>query len=181
MARIIPARAGFTLLDMFSSPSETDHPRSRGVYGPVRVNIHSEIGSSPLARGLLLRRFVNDIRIRIIPARAGFTLIPLAIPGRRADHPRSRGVYNLGGNISPIDMGSSPLARGLPPVICTPLVWRWIIPARAGFTRRLPEWQRESWDHPRSRGVYRGIVSVVSSSAGSSPLARGLPGLKRAI
>ena len=50
--------------------------------------------------------------------------------------------------------GSSPLARGLRVLVVTPVVWRGIIPARAGFTTRLQAGPR--------------------SPCGSSPLARGL-------
>ena len=51
---------------------------------------------------------------------------------------------------------------------------RRIIPARAGFTRA---WQRSpsaQQDHPRSRGVYRRVISEMCMNRGSSPLARGL-------
>ena len=34
---IIPARAGFTMLRAWLSPSTWDHPRSRGVYGLTRL------------------------------------------------------------------------------------------------------------------------------------------------
>ena len=52
---------------------------------------------------------------------------------------------------------------------------RGIIPARAGFTRvaELIGWSPP--DHPRSRGVYIVLSSRGPPSAGSSPLARGLP------
>ena len=50
-------------------------------------------GSSPLARGL--RRGSGNVipRDRIIPARAGFTKLPLPQQIVSEDHPRSRGVY----------------------------------------------------------------------------------------
>ena len=50
-----------------------DHPRSRGVYSYEGVSSFDGIGSSPLARGLLVG--VHELRadLRIIPARAGFT------------------------------------------------------------------------------------------------------------
>ena len=34
-------------------------------------------------------------------------------------------------------------------------------------------------DHPRSRGVYRAMLDVITSTMGSSPLARGLPSVRR--
>ena len=73
-------------------------------------------------------------------------------------------------------MGSSPLARGLRRRIPGRPLPCGIIPARAGFTAsrtRPAPWGR---DHPRSRGVYVEIFSVVLLMHGSSPLARGLPG-----
>ena len=49
----------------------------------------------------------------IIPARAGFTSGTGSTPGRKQDHPRSRGVYmTIYLNLTP-HAGSSPLARGL--------------------------------------------------------------------
>ena len=72
---IIPARAGFTLLTLRSILSRRDHPRSRGVYiANERLQV-CESGSSPLARGLPLPRSVGRRPSRIIPARAGFTVI----------------------------------------------------------------------------------------------------------
>ena len=52
--RIIPARAGFTRLDLQHGLALGDHPRSRGVYTPRPLMRRSSLGSSPLARGLHL-------------------------------------------------------------------------------------------------------------------------------
>ena len=90
---IIPARAGFTVRLIGDRRGAGDHPRSRGVYPPGPISMSQQVGSSPLARGLLgVYEFV-DYLCRIIPARAGFTLLcaPCSVLG--ADHPRSRGVY----------------------------------------------------------------------------------------
>ena len=70
--------------------------------------------------------------------------------------------------------GSSPLARGLRGDLPLPARPRRIIPARAGFTSSPTRIPRGTSDHPRSRGVYPVQKSLGSSSAGSSPLARGL-------
>ena len=70
---IIPARAGFTLVEGGSVYDVKDHPRSRGVYYFVRLPRSSEIGSSPLARGLRRNHESSESPGRIIPARAGFT------------------------------------------------------------------------------------------------------------
>ena len=53
--RIIPARAGFTAVEMRRLAPESDHPRSRGVYGYPQNSRVPGVGSSPLARGLHLR------------------------------------------------------------------------------------------------------------------------------
>ena len=111
---------------------------------------------------------------RIIPARAGFTFLNEYKAMRDQDHPRSRGVYPrfIAGSL--LTCGSSPLARGL----LTDCGGQWalagIIPARAGFTRRVPHLDRPDADHPRSRGVYGLTLALAVAAGGSSPLARGL-------
>ena len=153
---IIPARAGFTST---TSPTRT-----------------CASGSSPLARGLrpLPRR--RPVGRRIIPARAGFTGRMLADELARRDHPRSRGVYPRRSAPCGRRAGSSPLARGLPRVPQSALVSLGIIPARAGFTRPTSAHRAPQADHPRSRGVYKRPILIPVHTAGSSPLARGLPG-----
>ena len=152
--RIIPARAGFTPSRPIIGPAGQDHPRSRGVYGAGLQGSRSSLGSSPLARGLLAQRRGASGRRGIIPARAGFTRAARWCPLERRDHPRSRGVYSLFARMVAGVVGSSPLARGLPPAITDLAHAEGIIPARAGFTRRLRGEARSIRDHPRSRGVY---------------------------
>ena len=153
--RIIPARAGFTSGAAPRCRRRGDHPRSRGVYARCRLTPWASSGSSPLARGLQAFRRFEVPRPGIIPARAGFTS-------------RASNSVNAG-------RGSSPLARGLPDRRQDRGHVGGIIPARAGFTacnRSRIEW---SWDHPRSRGVYRLACFESHGQSGSSPLARGLP------
>ena len=120
----------------------------------------------------------GDLRaeFRIIPARAGFTTSPLTSAPRGGDHPRSRGVYMVVSLPPPSGGGSSPLARGLHGLVEGQSLADGIIPARAGFTRWtvMPAGSRS--DHPRSRGVYVEEFIAQAIGAGSSPLARGLPG-----
>ena len=140
--RIIPARAGFTRPDNNGRPREWDHPRSRGVYS-VRYSVPEKMtGSSPLARGLLKDTRAGLTRRGIIPARAGFTLIPIKYLGYMRDHPRSRGVYARPAMVTRYMYGSSPLARGLPGKRVSKNPVSRIIPARAGFTFRLGIWGR---------------------------------------
>ena len=184
---IIPARAGFTYPSRSPSYSRQDHPRSRGVYPRVDPYGDAAHGSSPLARGLLRRDGDGHDHVRIIPARAGFTVSGDDFPSSRADHPRSRGVYSSSSSSNHIKNGSSPLARGLPHVPLGLAVSHGIIPARAGFTRVLGGIAPGTLDHPRSRGVYFEPPDGGVDTAGSSPLARGLrigrvgPGLGRRI
>ena len=72
-AGIIPARAGFTFCRAPAGIDTQDHPRSRGVYEPLGDGRDGEQGSSPLARGLHLRKIPFSSERGIIPARAGFT------------------------------------------------------------------------------------------------------------
>ena len=173
-ARIIPARAGFTVSIRRRSLLPQDHPRSRGVYVMRVVVCAGVVGSSPLARGLLAGATVAGGTRRIIPARAGFTGYGRSRASHAADHPRSRGVYvtRVTGN-APAE-GSSPLARGLLPPPSRPYPRLRIILARAGFTPHRPATGHHARDHPRSRGVYVGSGGRGRSLGGSSPLARGL-------
>ena len=90
---IIPARAGFTPDPRPEDPPAADHPRSRGVYLREKDVLENRGGSSPLARGLLVRYNLTPVEIGIIPARAGFTSRRTASLRSSKDHPRSRGVY----------------------------------------------------------------------------------------
>ena len=173
---IIPARAGFTNSHAPTMSPSPDHPRSRGVYAYPTVYTHPLGGSSPLARGLHLRDDLPRSGGGIIPARAGFTPRERCAWLLLRDHPRSRGVYAPHQTGGEPPSGSSPLARGLHQLglYCAPS-WR-IIPARAGFTPLSLSAHHPSPDHPRSRGVYCGVLGQDPELRGSSPLARGLHG-----
>ena len=111
-----------------------DHPRSRGVYASFSDPLCFSMGSSPLARGLLLPVERPDRDHGIIPARAGFTTQIQVDYSAGRDHPRSRGVYVVIGIPQIAWTGSSPLARGLLFAGDGPSDGARIIPARAGFT-----------------------------------------------
>ena len=174
MSRIIPARAGFTFLDMHDARRSQDHPRSRGVYPTRTQRCPRGGGSSPLARGLPFQAGGRPVQSGIIPARAGFTENSHCRCEYWRDHPRSRGVYCLRCSTRNGPTGSSPLARGLLPPTVNSLSGVRIIPARAGFTRAPRRHPRTVKDHPRSRGVYNLAEFPYKTVVGSSPLARGL-------
>ena len=176
LARIIPARAGFTGRRRACSRWPPDHPRSRGVY-KVRLGfIIISGGSSPLARGLLRSTSIILLSTGIIPARAGFTHECCAPSSGNQDHPRSRGVYVQVTGAAFDPKGSSPLARGLPGSDRHAAGSDRIIPARAGFTPTWTIMTAPAGDHPRSRGVYAAVERAFAVASGSSPLARGLHG-----
>ena len=154
--RIIPARAGFTSGGGARSARRRDHPRSRGVYGPLQQRFGLESGSSQLARGLRFRAGSHSATLGIIPARAGFTRCAGHTCRVIPDHPRSRGVYTRASSGERTSTGSSPLARGLPRERQAPVAGLRIIPARAGFTFLPVRGGANGRDHPRSRGVYSG-------------------------
>ena len=178
--RIIPARAGFTRHRCRRRRRSGDHPRSRGVYRVTREAGPSPAGSSPLARGLPVPRQEVVQDLRIIPARAGFTVKVWRLSDHLGDHPRSRGVYIINDTDGKALTGSSPLARGLRQWTQGRAYDLRIIPARAGFTPDPPRQRRHVGDHPRSRGVYPFAAECGRQFAGSSPLARGLPNAARA-
>ena len=137
-AWIIPARAGFTGESARGTESHQDHPRSRGVYSVTPKDEAFKLGSSPLARGLPAIMPPPPTIIRIIPARAGFTLLLCVM--------------------CVLLEGSSPLARGLRGPTRRSTAALGIIPARAGFTGGGQGMSILAGDHPRSRGVYRAIA-----------------------
>ena len=155
-------------------PGPWDHPRSRGVYAADAERRLCEHGSSPLARGLREGFKPGRNEPGIIPARAGFTRWVGACARRCRDHPRSRGVYDFLAEHGIKLEGSSPLARGLHREDPDRHHRFRIIPARAGFTPRTCRRRSPREDHPRSRGVYRGLPGPGRPAVGSSPLARGL-------
>ena len=173
---IIPARAGFTPARRRHRRARQDHPRSRGVYESWTIGDLDDLGSSPLARGLPATALAETAALRIIPARAGFTCTHRSSGIPAPDHPRSRGVYPDEQVRTALARGSSPLARGLRRLCAPGDPHMRIIPARAGFTSCPWRTSGIASDHPRSRGVYEYDVQRLVDKAGSSPLARGLPG-----
>ena len=153
------------------------HPRSRGEHGGSFVADGFEEGSSPLARGAPIAWRSSCARAGLIPARAGSTLYSSSWFLSSWAHPRSRGEHMKSTMLAIIVLGSSPLARGAharsggrrPP--------RGLIPARAGSTTVRPRPTIFSRAHPRSRGEHPVRWQAQARVRGSSPLARGAPGV----
>ena len=172
--RIIPAHAGFTWQAPRNPFSDQDHPRTRGVYFMVADTLIETRGSSPHTRGL--RDDVGDLvpYRRIIPAHAGFTSPQTPTRSGPRDHPRTRGVYAWVRALPHVRAGSSPHTRGLRDGLIPEDRRVGIIPAHAGFTARMVVTSSAWRDHPRTRGVYVGVVVGAADLAGSSPHTRGL-------
>ena len=131
------------------------------------------MGSSPLARGPRSMARFGDIVLGLIPARAGTTIRRLPYPPRPRAHPRSRGDHFQISRQNSTVSGSSPLARGPPPVRIPEWVRTGLIPARAGTTPAGNVHVVTHGAHPRSRGDHSPTQPRASYRPGSSPLARG--------
>ena len=174
---IIPARAGFTGPTVSRGAVPGDHPRTRGVYSGFLRCCACSCGSSPHARGLPLASSCRILMMGIIPARAGFTTSAPLTGVSGSDHPRTRGVYDVGAPHRRERVGSSPHARGLQDEFVVVVGEGRIIPARAGFTTWGQRKTQRHGDHPRTRGVYHVAVYRPTRFVGSSPHARGLQGV----
>ena len=152
--RIIPAHAGNTTMLTVRSGLVMDHPRSCGEYWAGRLAIASDLGSSPLMRGIQFLKFQESQNCRIIPAHAGNTIFFLLTRRESEDHPRSCGEYSCRQAVNSIRQGSSPLMRGIPLPKRYRLLLQRIIPAHAGNTSFRPVCTSRCTDHPRSCGEY---------------------------
>ena len=133
----------------------------------------SACGSSPRARGTLHQLLAVLAGGRFIPASAGNTGgFSGGRPGA-AVHPRERGEHSSVVVGAPTRCGSSPRARGTRPRSPAYRPRRRFIPASAGNTRKRAPAPRGPAVHPRERGEHAPSSSTRSSSAGSSPRARG--------
>ena len=132
--RLIPARAGNTHSTKPASVSVAAHPRSRGEHHAVVHSGGYGLGSSPLARGTPQLRRVHATAPRLIPARAGNTLIFNSSARFSAAHPRSRGEHLRAARVALGFAGSSPLARGTHGFTVPAGARVRLIPARAGNT-----------------------------------------------
>ena len=109
---LIPARAGNTLYTSRAGSVVRAHPRSRGEHRSSALQMSSNSGSSPLARGTQVECSADEFKLGLIPARAGNTPSGQTHPTAKRAHPRSRGEHRLSRLCRSFPTGSSPLARG---------------------------------------------------------------------
>ena len=131
-----------------------DHPRLSGEYSINDRLMTCNLGSSPLARGVLGPTDLPCSHRRIIPACAGSTRNSYCTDCSNRDHPRLRGEYTLTLIEYYFSCGSSPLARGVPAIGVIGSSALRIIPACAGSTLLGHRLTVSIWDHPRLRGEY---------------------------
>ena len=170
---IIPACAGNTMTCTIPGRSARDHPRMRGEHSGVNVLKFSVGGSSPHARGTLIRRRQGRRGQGIIPACAGNTACMNGCKAGNRDHPRMRGEHRYSLVLVWRAKGSSPHARGTRRSCWSCGSFSGIIPACAGNTQMPQSVMQSSWDHPRMRGEHPYALAWDVEALGSSPHARG--------
>ncbi len=173
--RFIPARAGNTVHVVKVHPYSPVHPRASGEHATISYGFVSIVGSSPRERGTHRGAGQRRRRRRFIPARAGNTTRPVVRGTLIPVHPRASGEHCIQFRVGVSQFGSSPRERGT--------LWRQVrrsgngrfIPARAGNTPCIPQWQRGAAVHPRASGEHLGMASIIAAYIGSSPRERGTP------
>ena len=161
--RFIPASAGNTLLAKALRFMHAVHPRERGEHPALLSNINQTTGSSPRARGTLLRQVLIAPCWRFIPASAGNTRHGIARRPVSAVHPRERGEHRLGLRLEHRMAGSSPRARGTRLAHAGDRGGRRFIPASAGNTSALFDKLHPNAVHPRERGEHLGEKHYATS------------------
>ena len=129
-------------------------PRLCGEYSPEKHIRPKNVGSSPLARGILNRCVCKSYISRIIPAYAGNTKSDKYCQNLYWDHPRLCGEYLLSPSIWCVMLGSSSLVRGIRGRNGTKGLLDRIIPACAGNTCGTGSKWNLLEDHPRLCGEY---------------------------
>ncbi len=172
----IPASAGNTQHPARLPGGDPVHPRERGEHCTPWTWSRMRSGSSPRARGTQHggspRRWIK----RFIPASAGNTPPPTPRVFESSVHPRERGEHARLGPIGPVQVGSSPRARGTPHRYRLAARLHRFIPASAGNTPAAAAPGARPTVHPRERGEHHAGVEVGAIPGGSSPRARGTPG-----
>ena len=153
LERFIPAGAGNRRWRRYWPGRMAVHPRWRGEQISSRTARTGSCGSSPLARGTVVRRRDVGCSRRFIPAGAGNSLEITAIDGDIAVHPRWRGEQRYRDDKRIFRVRFIPAGAGNS---------RWV----AGQSRLIavhPRWRGEQWRDRHS----------LKHAVGSSPLARG--------
>ena len=171
--RLIPARAGRTILWAMGPTWRSAHPRSCGADNRACPRRTIMAGSSPLVRGGHALLPLRGGLLRLIPARAGRTLCKLLAYLPYTAHPRSCGADSVREGVLTPGSGSSPLVRGGPGAHDGSPSVMGLIPARAGRTTQGTHSLPTDRAHPRSCGADARLAGCTARVSGSSPLVRG--------
>ena len=175
LLRLIPARAGKTRHQPRTPRGRRAHPRACGENTLWVMVSRFAFGSSPRVRG---KHVVGDgvpLRVRLIPARAGKTFPCVDGRWRPSAHPRACGENIFTVMHTRKRGGSSPRVRGKHLSYRVLLLFRRLIPARAGKTTRRPRGRGCPWAHPRACGENDVDDASGACGSGSSPRVRGKP------
>ena len=126
-------------------------------------------------RGTLLHALPRLEFRGIIPAYAGNTSMPSALPPAPRDHPRVCGEHPITDNVPKTALGSSPRMRGTPSLHEILGGELGIIPAYAGNTGSPTCPDGSAGDHPRVCGEHAYQDMSSGGVKGSSPRMRGTP------
>ena len=132
--RLIPARAGKTVVSSVGCWAGWAHPRAGGENPWHARSVICAHGSSPRGRGKRAIARPRDGAPRLIPARAGKTCSRLRQGRSIRAHPRAGGENTSLVIRVLLATGSSPRGRGKPPNLPTHHLTYRLIPARAGKT-----------------------------------------------
>ena len=157
IARFIPACAGNAFRRVPASGLTTVHPRMRGERRVHFKEIARRLGSSPHARGTLSWDQQARSSRRFIPACAGNA--------------------HEGKLENPFATGSSPHARGTQSLCLSSRTRCRFIPACAGNAESVSVIPYSLPVHPRMRGERHLVFGGAGAKPGSSPHARGTPGM----
>ena len=154
--RNIPACAGKTHRHEYRRWGFPEHPRVRGENTGEMMQSLSQRGTSPRARGKLLKKAITRENVRNIPACAGKTSMVGVSGAWVTEHPRVRGENRPEHMATVTSEGTSPRARGKQHLLRNRFVQPRNIPACAGKTTLC--------------------ASLFPINLGTSPRARGKPG-----
>ena len=171
--RFIPAYARHASEHDQKHSCRTVHPRMRGERSAGGRTAWACLGSSPHARGTPGELVQDLVTARFIPAYAGNASGPHDASGSCAVHPRIRGERKSSLLSEPSLLGSSPHARGTRRPRRIPAGGVRFIPACAGNAYVGRPSILHPTVHPRMRGKRPRPPTWSSTTAGSSPHARG--------
>ena len=174
-SRFIPACAGNAPGLPTGPAARPVHPRMRGERTFEFEPLITPAGSSPHARGTRGVGRLGVDHVRFIPACAGNAPLPECSLWRWPVHPRMRGERDVELHQRPVELGSSPHARGTPHTGQHNLGGQRFIPACAGNAPETPTCGNPATVHPRMRGERlellsqsRDLVRFIPACAGNA-------------